>query len=52
MPKLVCKMSDAGIIVCEHTENDVLQETYCEFKKYKTKRYGKVYVTFYRKSED
>lgn len=52
MPMLVSKMSDAGIIVCEHTENDTLQESYGAFEKQKTKRYGKVYVTFYRKSED
>ncbi len=51
MPELVLKMSDAGIIVCEHTENDALQESYGNFEKYKTKKYGKVYVTFYRKSE-
>ena len=52
MPKLVLKMSESGIIVCEHTENGVLQESYGDFKKQKTKKYGKVYVTFYRKLED
>ncbi len=52
MPELVSKMSDSGIIVCEHTDKGVLQESYGCFKKQKTKRYGKVYVTFYRKLED
>ncbi len=51
MPILVSKMSDFGIIVCEHTEECDLKENYGEFKKQKTKKYGKVYVTFYRKSE-
>ena len=52
MPILVSKMSDYGIIVCEHTSECVLSENYGDFKKQKTKKYGKVYVTFYRKSED
>lgn len=52
MPLLADKMSDFGIIVCEHSENDVLKDSYGGFKKQKTKRYGIVYVTFYRKSED
>ena len=52
MPKLILKMSEHGVIVCEHTENGVLQDSYGDFKKQKTKRYGKVYVTFYRKLED
>ena len=52
MPMLVSKMSDFGIIVCEHTEEVDLLENYGNFKKQKTKKYGKVYVTFYRKSED
>ena len=52
MPMLVNKMSEYGIIVCEHGANDALEECYGSYKKKKTKRYGTVYVTFYRKSED
>lgn len=52
MPILVSKMTDYGIIVCEHTQECDLLENYGNFKKQKTKKYGKVYVTFYRKSED
>ncbi len=50
MPKLVSKMSDFGVIVCEHSENYVLKESYGDFKKEKTKRYGIVYITYYRRT--
>ncbi len=52
MPLLAEKMSDFGIIICEHNEVDKLEEIYGDFKKQKTKRYGKVFVSYYRKSED
>lgn len=51
MPLLVEKMSDYGVIVCEHSENFVLADSYGGFKKGKTKRYGIVYVTYYRRTE-
>ena len=50
MPKLVSKMSDFGVIVCEHSENYVLKESYGDFKIEKTKRYGIVYITYYRRT--
>ena len=51
MPILVQKMSNYGVIVCEHNDVEKLNDSYGEFEKQKVKRYGKVYVTFYRKSE-
>lgn len=51
MPMLVNKMSGYGVIVCEHNEIDKLDEVYGDFIKQRTKRYGIVYVSYYRKSE-
>ena len=42
-------MSDYGIIVCEHPSEVGLPETVGGFKVFKTYRYGKIYMTLYRK---
>ena len=52
MPLLENKMSDFGVIVCEHNEADKLCEFYGDFKKQKTKKYGIVYITYYRKEAE
>lgn len=51
MPFVVEKMSNFGTIVCEHTKDGVLCESYGDFKKVKVKKYGIVFVTYYKKQE-
>ena len=48
MPLLESKMSDRGIVVCEHEKGLVLPDEFGKLKKAKTYRYGKVEVTVYR----
>ncbi|MBQ7784434.1 MAG: 16S rRNA (guanine(966)-N(2))-methyltransferase RsmD, partial [Oscillospiraceae bacterium] len=45
MPFLAEKMSDRGIVVCEHEKGLVLPESYGRLVKSKTYRYGKIEVT-------
>lgn len=44
-------MSDYGVIVCEHPLEVELPEAVGDFKAVRRYRYGKVYVTCYRKEE-
>lgn len=48
MPLLAPKMSDRGIVVCEHERGLVLPESYGKLLKCKTYRYGKIEVTVFR----
>ncbi len=48
MPLLAPKMSDRGIVVCEHEKGLVLPDEYDKLRKTKTYRYGKIEVTVYR----
>lgn len=48
MPYLCEKMSDRGIVVCEHERGLILPECYGRLMKTKTYRYGKIEVTVYR----
>lgn len=48
MPLLAQKMSDRGIVVCEHEKGLVLPESYGKLVKKKTYRYGKIELTVYR----
>lgn len=48
MPLLASKMSDRGIVVCEHEKGLVLPEEYGNLKKHKVYKYGKIEVTVYR----
>lgn len=48
MPLLAEKMSDRGIIVCEHEKGLVLPESYGKMFKSKVYKYGKIEVTLYR----
>ncbi len=43
-------MSDYGIIICEHPTDIDLPQTVGEFNCYKKSKYGKIAVSFYRKS--
>ncbi len=48
MPLLESKMSDRGIVVCEHEKELTLPDEYGRLVKSKTYRYGKIGVTVYR----
>ena len=39
-----------GIVVCEHSKKDVLDDEYPGFKKLKDRRYGAIAVTIYEKT--
>lgn len=52
MPLLVDKMSDYGVIVCEYENKNELSNSYGCFKEVKRSRYGRIYVSFYRKGEE
>ena len=43
------KMSDYGIIICEHPDTQSLPEEVGGFKIFKVYRYGKIHVTVYKK---
>lgn len=48
MPFLADKMSDRGIVVCEHETGLELPESYGKLRRTKTYRYGRVGVTVYK----
>ena len=51
--KTAAKMSEYGIIVCEHAANVAVPETACDFKIYRQYKYGKlVGVTIYKKETE
>ena len=52
LPKLVEKMSDNGIIVCEHDKKDELSEKFGDFCRFKTYSYGRIALTTYRKRNE
>lgn len=52
MPKLVGKMSETGIIVCEHERELKLAEKYGKFQLKKTYNYGKISLSLYRMKEE
>lgn len=49
MPPLVEKMSENGIIICEHERETVLPERYGDFRAEKIHRHGKATLTVYRR---
>jgi 16S rRNA G966 N2-methylase RsmD len=53
MIKTAEKMSDYGIIVCEHPADVSVPQSACGFAVYRQYKYGKlVCVTIYKKTED
>ncbi len=52
LPLLAPKMSDSGIILCEHQKGEQLPTQVGEFAVHKTYRYGKTMVTVYRRQDD
>ena len=45
------KLSDDGMIICEHDSHDILPEEYGILQAVKIRRYGKTGITIYRKIE-
>lgn len=52
MPQLVEKMSESGIIICEHEKETDLPERFGDFAISKIYRHGRVTLTAYRKCEE
>lgn len=52
LPLLVKKMSDRGIILCEHPVGEEMPQEVDGFIAKKTYRYGKIAVTLYKIKED
>lgn len=52
LPKVVEKMNENGIIVCEHDKKDELEEEFGNFCKFRTYNYGRIALTTYRKRDD
>jgi len=48
LPFLAEKMSDRGVVVCEHEKGLVLPEKVGKLVNHRTYRYGKVEVTVFR----
>ncbi len=51
LPLLAEKMSESGIILCEHQKGETLPEQVGEFAVHKAYRYGKTVVTVYRRQD-
>ena len=52
MPLLVEKMSENGIIICEHERETALPERFGEFEISKTYRHGRATLTVYRRKPE
>ena len=52
LPEVVKKVSDYATIICEHEGECELPELVGEFSLYRTYRYGKIYITTYKKTND
>ena len=52
LPKLAPLMSEDGIIACETARDEELPEEFGDFKTYRSRNYGKVKITLYRKDSD
>lgn len=52
MPQLVEKMSECGIIICEHERETELPKRFGDFAVSKIHRHGRVTLTVYRRTEE
>lgn len=52
LPEVVKKVSDCATIICEHEGECELPENVGQFSLYRTYRYGKIYITTYKKSDN
>jgi 16S rRNA (guanine(966)-N(2))-methyltransferase RsmD len=51
LPLLAEKMSDHGIIICEHPREEQLEDQFGDFVRCKDYRYGKIMLTTYKKPQ-
>lgn len=49
LPLLPPLMNDAGVILCEHEEKDLLADAVGEFRRVRKYRYGRISISAYRK---
>lgn len=49
LPLVAAKMNPGGTIICENPEDEELPEQFEEFVRMKQYRYGKIYLTVYRR---
>ena len=52
LPKVVEKLNDNGIIVCEHDKKDLLPEQAGDFCRFRTYSYGRIALTTYRRRNE
>lgn len=52
LPKVVEKLNENGIIVCEHDKKDPLPEEAGDFCRFRTYSYGRIALTTYRKKDE
>lgn len=52
LPKVVEKLNNNGIIVCEHDKKDLLPEEAGDFCRFKTYSYGRIALTTYRRRNE
>ena len=52
LPKVVEKLNDNGIIVCEHDKKDLLPEEAGDFCRFRTYSYGRIALTTYRRRNE
>lgn len=51
LPLVASKMNAGGTIICENPEDEELPEQFGEFVRMKQYRYGKIYLTVYRRKD-
>ena len=52
LPKVVEKVNENGIIVCEHDKKDLLPEQAGDFCRFRTYSYGRIALTTYRRRNE
>lgn len=52
LPVVAQRMSDGGVIICEHPKGEEMPAEAGEFTLYREYKYGKTALTVYRKKED
>ena len=52
LPKVVEKVNENGIIICEHDKKDQLPEEVGDFCRFRTYNYGRIALTTYRKRDE
>ena len=51
LPLVAAKMNPGGTIICENPKDEELPEQFEKFVRMKQYRYGKIYLTVYRRKD-